>query len=230
MATRTEGRTVDGFLQVAHNGAADTLAGIDHGRCLQAELFWRIIRREFRAQSKPAAGDWSQSAPVAIFDCQGLFHDGSGVEIAFGADGSRIGVFQFGAAVLQLLYATEKSFQNVHRFKAGHHNRHAKLAGDRAVLMIVQTWPAARKPCTRLSGEPRMARIEGGTSTGETSNEKLVSPSRAARSTDIAFAGAVVSKPTGPDARGQSVNREGHPFLSSTPYCREGIHDSQFTD
>jgi len=29
---------------------------------------------------------------------------------------------------------------------------------------------------------------------------------------------------------GFPVNREGHPFLSSIPYCREGIHDSQFTD
>ena len=34
----------------------------------------------------------------------------------------------------------------------------------------------------------------------------------------------------GPDAQNQSVNREGHPFLSSPPYGREGIHDSPFTD
>ncbi len=41
-----------------------------------------------------------------------------------------------------------------------------------------------------------MAVIAGGTSTWDTSSEKLVSPSRWACTTDIALAGAVVSKPT----------------------------------
>ena len=39
--------------------------------------------------------------------------------------------------------------------------------------MIVQTWPAARKPWTRFVGATRIARIAGGTSTCETSIEKL---------------------------------------------------------
>ena len=59
-----------------------------------------------------------------------------------------------------------------------------------------QTRPAARKPCPRLVGALRMAAIAGGTSTWETSIEKFVRPSRWACSTDMALAGAVVSKPT----------------------------------
>ena len=39
--------------------------------------------------------------------------------------------------------------------------------------MTVQTWPAARKPCTRLSGEERIASIAGGTSTCETSMREV---------------------------------------------------------
>ena len=62
--------------------------------------------------------------------------------------------------------------------------------------MTVHTWPAARKPCTRFVGELKIAVIAGGTSTWETNSEKLVSPRRLACSTDIALAGAVVSKPT----------------------------------
>ena len=64
------------------------------------------------------------------------------------------------------------------------------------VPITVHTCPAARKPCTRLVGEERMAVIAGGTSTCETSMEKFVRPRRWACSTDIALAGAVVSKPT----------------------------------
>ena len=62
--------------------------------------------------------------------------------------------------------------------------------------MTVQTWPAARKPCTRLSGDERMASIAGGTSTCETSSEKFRTPRCAAWYTAMALAGAVVSKPT----------------------------------
>jgi len=60
----------------------------------------------------------------------------------------------------------------------------------------VQTWPAPRKPCTRLVGEDRMAVIAGGTSTWDTNSEKFFRPSRWACTTDMALAGAVVSKPT----------------------------------
>ena len=42
--------------------------------------------------------------------------------------------------------------------------------------MTVQTCPAARKPCTRFPGAPRIASIAGGTSTCETRIEKLGSP------------------------------------------------------
>ena len=45
-----------------------------------------------------------------------------------------------------------------------------------AIPMTVQTCPAARKPCTRADGESMIAVIAGGTSTWETSNEKLVRP------------------------------------------------------
>jgi hypothetical protein len=62
--------------------------------------------------------------------------------------------------------------------------------------MIVQTWPAARNPCTRLSGASRIACIAGGTVTCETRMLKLRTPSCRARQTAIAFAGAVVSNPT----------------------------------
>ena len=62
--------------------------------------------------------------------------------------------------------------------------------------MTVHTWPAARKPCTRLSGAARMALIAGGTVTWDTSTLKLRTPSSRARHTAIALAGAVVSNPT----------------------------------
>ena len=60
----------------------------------------------------------------------------------------------------------------------------------------MQTWPAARKACTWLPGEPRMASIAGGTRTWETSIEKLPMPCRRARYAAMALAGAVVSNPT----------------------------------
>jgi hypothetical protein len=47
-----------------------------------------------------------------------------------------------------------------------------------------------------LAGDSRSATIAGGTSTCETSTLKLSIPRRAASATAIAFAGAVVSKPT----------------------------------
>ncbi len=62
--------------------------------------------------------------------------------------------------------------------------------------MMVQTCPAARNPCTRFSGAPRIAVMAGGTVTCETRMVKFVIPSCLARHTAIAFAGAVVSKPT----------------------------------
>ena len=62
--------------------------------------------------------------------------------------------------------------------------------------MMVQTWPAARKPWTRLAGDDRMAAMAGGTSTCDTSKAKFVSPRRFACHTAVALAGAVVSKPT----------------------------------
>ena len=62
--------------------------------------------------------------------------------------------------------------------------------------MTLQTCPAARKPCTRLSGASRMAVIAGGTVTWETRTLKLGTPSSRARQTAMALAGAVVSKPT----------------------------------
>ena len=58
-----------------------------------------------------------------------------------------------------------------------------------------QTWPAARNPCTRVTGESMIAEIAGGTSTWDTSIEKLLTPSRFAWCTAMALAGAVVSKP-----------------------------------
>ena len=62
--------------------------------------------------------------------------------------------------------------------------------------MIAHTWPAARNAWTWLLGESRSAVIAGGTSTWLTRTLKLSMPRRAASATAIAFAGAVVSKPT----------------------------------
>ena len=60
---------------------------------------------------------------------------------------------------------------------------------------MVQTWPGAMKPCTRFEGDPRISLTAGGTSTCDTSIEKLVRPRRRACQTAMALAGAVVSKP-----------------------------------
>ena len=62
--------------------------------------------------------------------------------------------------------------------------------------ITVQTWPAARNPCTWLPGAPKIASIAGGTSTCEQRIEKLFSPNCLACQTAIALPGAVVSKPT----------------------------------
>ena len=53
-------------------------------------------------------------------------------------------------------------------------------AGYSCVPITLQTWPAARKPCTRQVGEVMIASIAGGTRTWETSMEKFVTPSRLA--------------------------------------------------
>ena len=62
--------------------------------------------------------------------------------------------------------------------------------------MTVHTCPGPRKPCTRLPGVCKIAVMAGGTSTWDTSIEKLSTPSARARVTASALAGAVVSKPT----------------------------------
>src|ERR1017187_3584035 len=61
--------------------------------------------------------------------------------------------------------------------------------------MTAQTWPGPRNPCTRFSGEARIASSAGGTSTWETSSETLFNFSSRARHASMALAGAVVSKP-----------------------------------
>jgi hypothetical protein len=59
-----------------------------------------------------------------------------------------------------------------------------------------QTWPAARKPCTRFVGDERIASIAGGTRTCETRSEKFPTPAFFACQAAMALAGAVVSNPT----------------------------------
>ena len=64
------------------------------------------------------------------------------------------------------------------------------------VPITVQTCPAARNPCTLQNGDVRIASSAGGTRTCATRMAKFWSFLREAISTAIAFAGAVVSKPT----------------------------------
>ena len=73
--------------------------------------------------------------------------------------------------------------------------------------ITVQTCPAARKPSTRRPGAARIASIAGGTVTCETSSEKFRSPRRRAARTAMAFAGAVVSKPTAKKTTSRSGRR-----------------------
>src|ERR1039458_6562532 len=61
--------------------------------------------------------------------------------------------------------------------------------------ITAQTCPGPRNPCTRFSGEARIASSAGGTSTWETSSETLFNFSSRARHASMALAGAVVSKP-----------------------------------
>jgi hypothetical protein len=46
-------------------------------------------------------------------------------------------------------------------------------SGYSSVPITEHTWPAARKACTRHSGDSMIAAIAGGTSTCDTSSEKL---------------------------------------------------------
>ena len=52
--------------------------------------------------------------------------------------------------------------------------------GYSAVPITLHTCPAARNACTRQRGDSMMAAIAGGTSTCDTSREKLRTPSRRA--------------------------------------------------
>ena len=61
--------------------------------------------------------------------------------------------------------------------------------------ITVQTCPGPRNPCTRLPGDWRIAVIDGGTSTCDTSTLKFFSFRLCASQTAIALGGAVVSKP-----------------------------------
>ena len=58
-------------------------------------------------------------------------------------------------------------------------------------------------PRTRLALESSSMRMAGGTSTCDTSIEKLRSPSRLACHTAVALAGAVVSNPTAKNTTGR---------------------------
>jgi hypothetical protein len=56
----------------------------------------------------------------------------------------------------------------------------AASGGYSRVPITLHTCPAARNACTRQTGDSMMAAIAGGTSTCETSSEKLPTPSRRA--------------------------------------------------
>ena len=64
------------------------------------------------------------------------------------------------------------------------------------VPMIVDTWPGPMKPSIAVSGESRIARNAGATSTWLQKTVKLRRSSSRARRSVRAIAGAVVSKPT----------------------------------
>ena len=140
------------------------------------------IPRHFRGTTSKTSSKTLQCGPIALR-----------------ADGPRVLVLDLGPACFELLDAQQHALEDIQRFETGDHDRHVVLPGDRfvfAVPMTAQTWPAARKPCTRLAGEPSTAHMAGGTNTCETNTEKFASPSRDACTTAMALAGAVVSKPT----------------------------------
>ena len=56
--------------------------------------------------------------------------------------------------------AAVNPFQQIQRLETGHHDRHAEPPASGSYSsnpITVQTWPAARNPCTRLRGDERMA-------------------------------------------------------------------------
>ena len=96
--------------------------------------------------------------------------------------------------------------------------------------ITVQTCPAARNPSTRRSGAERIDSIAGGTSTCETSSEKLVTPRDFAWCTAIAWAGAVVSKPTAKKTISRSGRCSARASASSGEYTTRTSPPRAFTD
>jgi len=128
--------------------------------------------------------DLPDTAPTAWDDLEHLTDDVLRRTVSFPANRSAVTVLDLPGSFLKLKDAHIDAFQNIERLEAGDDDRDAVARRDRLVFLVpmtVQTWPAARKPCTRLVGASSSAHIAGGTSTCETSIEKFRIPSRWAR-------------------------------------------------
>ena len=102
------------------------------------------------------------------------------------------------AALLELLDRHQDPLQNIDRLEAGDDDRHVVARADRLVLAISHHGAdvaGAEKALHAVARRRRIAASAGGTSTCDTSSEKLVTFSSRARQASMALAGAVVSKP-----------------------------------
>jgi hypothetical protein len=139
-------------------------------------IFSRRRTRRIHRPTQAALRNFTDAAPFAGNDFENFLDQILRRLVAFAAHGAAVLVFHFGAAGFKLLHRHQHALQNVQRLEAGDDNRHAVFFRDGKYSsnpITVQTWPAARNPCTRQFGDDINASMAGGTSTCEMSIEKF---------------------------------------------------------
>jgi len=165
-----------GFLRPAQNLAADADLGLARRNPATSKELLRIMARELAAQMVAAQGNSAiprhlrsqTSKTVLISCCAARFPSRSRMREYWFSTGS--------ATRLQLPDRHQRALQDVERFKAGDHNGNVVAGADGVVLPVAHDGAdvaRTEKTWTRLPGASRMASSAGGTSTCETSSERL---------------------------------------------------------
>ncbi len=168
IALRAEGRTIVRLLDALQNLTADAdlgLVGID---LLHVEKLFRIVIAELPAQLVTAFWNGAYSAPLAIGNFKDVGDKLLRRLVPFPVQDARVFVLDLGTSALELADRHQRSLQNVQRLESVMTMGTLKraLSGSYSRYpMTAQTCPGPRNPCTRFSGDCRMAAIAGGTRT-----------------------------------------------------------------
>ena len=89
-----------------------------------------------RAELQATAAEHPETAPVLVDRREHALHQRPRRTITGGLAGPWVGVDHPALASLQLANALEQTLEQIHRFKAGDHDRHAMALGDRPVFLL----------------------------------------------------------------------------------------------